>query len=254
MTSATGEPISSLPPAKPKNVFARIAGVLFAPTETFEDIARKPDVLAPLILLLVLGYVCTFVLMPIIDWDSVVTAQTEAMRAKNPNIDNATIERVEGMTRTMGRIMGYIGPIFGVIAWLVVAGVLFLAFRLMGGQGTFKQAFSVTLYSWIPLTICSILMSIISYAKGSFNPMLAPVIVKSNPAFLVDMKEKAALFSLLSAFDLFTIWTLILLVFGFAIVSKFSKAKSAAIIVSLWLVAVLVKAGFAALGAAKAKG
>jgi hypothetical protein len=249
MTSAIGEPT-----AKPKNVLARIGGVLFSPGETFEDIVRKPDVLAPLIILLVIGYICTFMLMPIIDWDSIITAQTDAMRAKNPNIDNATIEKVESMTRSIGKVTGYIGPLFGLIAWLVVAGALFLAFRAMGGAGTFKQAFSITLYSWIPLTICSILMSAIAYAKGSFNPMMAPVIVKSNPAFLVDMKEQAGLFSLLSAFDLFTIWTIVLLVIGFAVMSKFSKVKSAAIIVTLWLAVVLVKAGFAAMGAAKAKG
>ena len=258
MTMSTAEPTanptSTLPPAAPKNVFQRIVGVLFAPTETFADIVRKPNALAPLIFLVIIGYICTFMLVPIIDWDSVIAAQTDAMRAKNPNIDAATLERVESMTRTIGKVTGYVGPLFGVLAWLVVAGVLFLAFRMFGGEGTFGQAFAITIYSWIPLTICSILMTVIAYARGSFNPVMAPVLVKSNPAFLVDMKEHAALFSLLSAFDLFTIWSIVLLVIGFAVMSRFSKMKSAAIIVTIWLAMVLVKSGFAALGAAKAKG
>jgi hypothetical protein len=256
MTTGIAEPVSTLPPtAVPhKGLFARITGVLFSPEETFRDIVAKPNVLAPLILLVLIGYICTIALMPITDWDAVASAQTEQMRAKNPNIDNATVERVEKMTKTMGRIFGYIGPLFGIIAWLVVAGVLFLAFRMFGGEGTFGQAFAITLYSWVPLTISGLIMSIVAYARGSFNPITAATLVKSNPAFLVDMKEHPALFSLLSALDLFTIWTIVLLVIGFAVMSRFSKAKSAMIVVSLWVAAVLVKSGFAALGAARAKG
>jgi hypothetical protein len=44
-----------------------------------------------------------------------------------------------------------------------------------------------------------------------------------------------------------------LLSIGFAHLSKFSKTKSAVIVVSLWLVTVVVKVGFAALGAARMK-
>jgi len=36
--------------------------------------------------------------------------------------------------------------------------------------------------------------------------------------------------------DLFNIWTLVLLIIGLATMSKFSKAKSAVIVISLWLV------------------
>lgn len=237
-----------------KNMFQRIAGVLFAPAETFADIARRPDVLAPLVLLLAIGYVTTFIVMPMMDWDSIVAAQTEQMQAKNPNISDADAERMARMTRSMGQVMGYIGPLLGAILWLIIAGVLLLAFRLMGGEGNFKQAFSATLYSWIPLTIFSILMTIVARARGSFDPMQAATLVKSNPAFLVDMKEQPVLFALLSSFDLFTIWTVILLIFGFAALARFSKAKSAAIIISLWLIMIVAKAGFAALGAGMQKG
>jgi hypothetical protein len=79
------------------------------------------------------------------------------------------------------------------------------------------------------------------------------VLVRSNPAFLVDMKANPVLFSLLSSIDLFTIWTVVLLIIGFAFVARVSKAKSAAIVISLWAVALVIKLGFAAIGAAKAK-
>jgi hypothetical protein len=79
-------------------------------------------------------------------------------------------------------------------------------------------------------------------------------VLKSNPAFLVDMKEHAVLFSLLSSLDIFTIWTIVLLIIGFAALTRSSKAKSAAIVIPLWAVVILIKVGFAAMGAARMKG
>ena len=55
-------PPASVAPAK--GSFERLAGVLFSPGETFADIARKPTVLVPLLLLILLGYVSVFLMVP----------------------------------------------------------------------------------------------------------------------------------------------------------------------------------------------
>jgi len=237
-----------------KNFFQRLAGALFAPAETFEDIARKPNIVAPLLFLIAIGYVMTFLVMPIMDWDAMSNAQIEQMRAKNPNLSEADAERMVKMGQGMGKVMGWVGPVFGVIWWLIVAGVLLIAFRLFGGEGNFAQALSATLYAWLPLTLFSIVMGIVARARGAFNPMEAATLVKSNPAFLVDMKEQPVLFSLLSSFDLFTIWTIILLIFGFAALSRVSKGKAATIVISLFVVMIVIKIGFVALTSGMAKG
>ncbi|HEX7707197.1 MAG TPA: hypothetical protein VF701_12130, partial [Thermoanaerobaculia bacterium] len=75
--------------------------------------------------------------------------------------------------------------------------------------------------------------------------------VKSNPGFLVDASDRPVLYSLLTSIDLFTIWTIVLLVFGFSALSKLSRGKTAAIIVTLWFVMLAIKLGFAAIGAAR---
>jgi len=77
--------------------------------------------------------------------------------------------------------------------------------------------------------------------------MMATV-VKSNLGFLTDPKDHSILFAFLSSFDVFTIWTVVLLIIGFAIISRVSRAKSAAIVVAMWFVAIAIKLGFAALG------
>jgi hypothetical protein len=241
--------VAPAPPAK--NSFQRMAGALFAPAETFADIARRPDILVPLLVLLVIGYVTTFVAMPRLDFDATLAQQTEMMKKQNPNMSDADIERMGRITKASMKVMMYIGPMLMIAWYAVLAVVLFGAFRLMGGDGTYKQSLSATLYAWMPLLIFSIISTIVLVARGSVDPAAMPTIVKSNPAFLVDMKTNPVLFSLLSSFDIFTIWTIVLLVFGFSALSKFSKAKSAAIILTLWVVMLVVKLGFAALGAAR---
>jgi hypothetical protein len=241
------------PPEKTKNLFERIAGVLFAPAETFADIARRPDILGPLLLILAIGYISTALIMPKMDFAAMTAMQAEQMRKQNPNMGEEQIAQMERITIASAKVFGWLAPIVLLAWYAIVAGVLLLAFRLFGGQGTYKQAYSTTLYAWMPLVLFSIILCIVVAARGTFDPTTATTLVKSNPAFLVDMKEQPILFALLSSFDLFTMWTIALLVIGFATLSKTPIAKSAAIVILLWMAMIVVKLGGAALGASRMK-
>jgi hypothetical protein len=241
------------PPERTKNVFERMMGVLFSPGETFADIARRPDVLAPLVIILILGYLSTAMIIPKMDFSAMTAMQAEQMRKQNPNMGEEQLAQMERISTATAKVFGWIGPLLMVLWYAIVSGALLLAFRLFGGQGTYKQAFSTTLYAWMPLVLFTILMSIVVMARGTFDPTTAATLVKSNPAFLVDFKEQPVLFSLLSSFDIFTMWTIALLAIGFATLSKTSIGKAVAIVVSLWVCMIVVKLGFAALGASRMK-
>lgn len=247
------QPVTAVPNGK--NSFQRLAGVLFAPAETFQDIARKPDILVPLIVLLLISYASTLLIMPHLDFDAVVAQQAEMMQKQNPNMSAADVARIGRITKGMAKVTGFVAPVLVVIGFVLVALVLWGACRMMGGAGDFKQAFSATLYAWVPrVIIAGIIGTIIVMTKGMVDPTAMPALVKSNPAFLVDMKEQPILFSLLASFDVFVIWTIVLLIIGFSTLSKLSRAKTAAIVITLWFVTIFVKLGFAALGAARMKG
>jgi hypothetical protein len=238
----TEAPPAPTPAAEPKpNSFARIIGALFSPNETFASVTRKPDWVMPLLVILVIGYISSAVIMPRMDWEGMANAQIEQMKARNPNMSQEQLDRVAKMGPAFGKVAGWIGPFLGVIWYLIVAGVLLLVFRLAGGEGNFAQAFSGTLYAWFPLVINGIVLTIVIFIRGSVNPIHMATLVKSNPAFLVDMKEKPVLYALLSSFDVFTIWTVVLLIIAFAALSRSSKAKSSAIVISAWTVCILVK-------------
>jgi len=245
----TTEGIEPQVPAAKKNVFARIAGVLFAPAEAFQEIARRPDILAPLLILLAVGYASTLLIIPKLDTEAMFEAQAAQIRKQNPEVAEADLERMRSWGAASAKMFAYVSPVMMVAWYLILAGVLLGAFRAMGGEGTFKQAFSATLYAWIPLTILSIITTVVVMARGSFDPTTAATLVKSNPAFLTSLTDRPVLFSLLSSLDLFTIWTIILLIFGFSALSKLPGGRSAAIVISLWAAFVLLKVGFAALTA-----
>ncbi|HET7434751.1 MAG TPA: Yip1 family protein [Thermoanaerobaculia bacterium] len=245
------------PPAAPEeknNPIERLAGAFIAPVSTFEAIARRPNILVPLLLFIVIGYVSTYFMMPRMDWAKITEQQADAIKAKNPNVSDADLQRMSKFTIAIGKVGGWVAPALSVVWYVFVAGVLLLAFRMMGGEGTFKQALSATLHAWLPLVVFSIIAVIVAVARGGLiDPTQMQVLVKSNPAFLVSMKEHPVLFSFLTNFDVFTLWMLALLTIGFAALSRFSKAKSAAIIFFLWAIFIFVKLGFAALGASRMK-
>jgi len=248
MTTGTTEPATPAAPAAPgKNVFERIAGVLFAPADAFEEIARRPGAIAPLILFILAGYASSFIVIPRLDIDAITTAQQDAMRKKNPNVSQADLDRMARIGTSFNKVILWAAPVLLVVIYVIIAAVLLLAFRLMGGEGTFHQALSATLYAWIPLLILSIITTIVVLVRGSFDPTTAATLVMSNPAFLVDMKEQPVLYSLLSSLDVFTIWTLVLLAFGFAALARMARSSAAAIVFSLWVALILAKIGFAAL-------
>ena len=226
-------------PAEPKpNSIARIIGVLFSPDETFASIAKRPTWAAPLILLILVSVASGIVMAPRVDWAGPAREQMES----RTDISAEQKEAGMRMAGAMGKVITYAGPILAIIFMLILAGILLLAFRLFGGEGTFAQAWSATLYAYVPNCIKSIVVLIVMVIKGGdkISPMALPTLLRSNLAFLFDPKDNPMAFALAGQFDIFSIWVLILIIIAFAHLAKVSKGKSAAIVISLWIIKCLL--------------
>jgi len=223
------------PPAaepKPSSV-GRIFGVLFSPDETYASIARRPTWGAPLVVLLVLSICSGFILANRVDWGA---PAREAMEQRK-DIPPESAERAAKMAAAVGKVVSYAGPIFLVVVMLIVAGILLLAFRMFGGEGNFLQAWSATLYAFMPSCIKSIIIFAVILIKGatSISPFVLATMVRSNPGFLFDPIKQPMAFSLATNFDIFSLWVMVLLIYGFAHLARVSKAKSATIVISLYV-------------------
>jgi hypothetical protein len=239
MTAGQDDALIPPPAAGPEpSAFQRIIGVLFSPDATLASIARKPDWVLPLVILLIMSLGAGVVIAQHVDFGA---AAREAME-QNKNASPEQIDRGVKMAAGVGKVMTYLSPVLSAIGLLIIAGVLLLAFRLFGGEGDFKQAFSVTCYSSMPGVIKSVIMMIIILAKGGIIPAQElATLVRSNLGFLADYKANPMAFAMLSSIDIFSIWFLALMIIGFAYLARVSRVKSAVIIISLWIVVLCFK-------------
>lgn len=229
-------------PAPRTNPLQRLGGVIAAPDRTLREIAVRPDWIVPLLLILIISIVSAIFVTPRVDWESTVREQMED--------DGRSPEEIEQAIEIVGKFQKFTLPLtaaFVPIFLIIIAACFLLGFKVMGGEGGFKQSWAVTLYSWIPQLIKGIIASVLIIRAGTVTAEEAGTLLKSNLGFLADMSDAPALFTLLSSIDVFNIWTVILLVIGLAYAHRVSRAKSAAIVVTLWVVSILVRVGLAAL-------
>jgi len=228
----------------PINHFGRIIGVFFSPKETFADIAKRPSWILPVILMTLLGGTVAFVMNQKVDWRDVANKRIE----ESPRAANLSPEQKEQQLAMSAKISPGIAYGFG-LAWpilqaLIVAGVLLLAYNLIGGAGArFGSALGITAHAYFPWILYSLLFILILYLKAPGTVDLDNPIATNVGAFLPESTPKA-LMSLAKSIDIFSLWTLLLISIGFAAANpKKLKGKSLSIAVSVWAVYVAIKMG-----------
>jgi hypothetical protein len=242
--SAAGVPPASIiaPATAKPNPAARLAGVLFEPVTTLRSIAERPDWIVPLIVLALISLGSVLVITSHIDIERSIREQAAARDTPPDQVD----KQIE-IAKKIQKFTAPLVVVFTPISLAIVAGVFLLAFRIFGGEGTFRQAFAVTVYSWLPLAIGGVVTTIIVATRGLVTQQEVVSMLRSNLGFLVDLHDHKILYTLLSQLDVFTIWTLSLFVIGYAFMSRLSRAASASLVIGIWLVVVLFKVAIAAI-------
>jgi adenosyl cobinamide kinase/adenosyl cobinamide phosphate guanylyltransferase len=241
------EPIGAPAPSGParQSAFGRLGGIIVSPVETLRSITQRPDWVIPLVLLIMVGAATSLASSRHIDVESSVRAQMERQGQK---MSEAQMEQAVAIATTVHKFSAAVTVVFVPLVILVIAAVLFGAFKAFGGESGFVQVFSVVVYSWIPGIIKWVIGAVLIVNRGAVTAEETATLVRSNLGFL-SSPDSPVLFSLLTSFDLFTLWSLALLVVGLAFANRFSYARSAAIVVPLWLLFILGRLGLAAIQA-----
>jgi len=235
MTAADVVPPSAAEPEKP-NTFERIIGVFSSPGATFESIVRRPDILVPLLIFVVVSIASSIAVAMKVDFAAMAREAIEM----NPNIPPDKAEGAIGMTSTIMKVTMYTSPLLTVLILVITAGICLIAFRMFGGEGDFVTALSVTTYAWFPRLIRGILGVIVMLTKDSISMFDLQNPVMSNLGFLFDPKTQPLGWAVASSVDVFNIWSVVLLIIGFAAMSKLPKARAATIVIVLWVIANLL--------------
>jgi len=253
--------------------FARLTGVLLSPGEAFADVNRKPTWLAPTIIAVIVTVAFSFFFewkaKP--DWDKFFQAAVEKRLGKPlkdlPPEQQESVKKQLDIQKMFARtdiksplsifIVFARTIVFYAIAFLIVSGIFALGLMLMQAQTTFKKILSVVAWSWCAtgliytIVMVASLMVRDSESLKDINLADPAGIVPSNLAVILSSDTSPPLRSIAASLDIFTIWYLVILSIGFAMIAgarKFKTQKAAVLVFGLWAVWVLVKTGAAAMG------
>ncbi len=228
-------------PPQELSALDRLVGVFFSPRKVFEYLRVKPDIWLPLILIALITIGVSFSV-----YDIALDQQIEKIEQNDRIPDeqkDLILNRIEESRSGTKRIVSnlVIAPVSTILGYLIVAAFfLFLGNIILGGKASFAQVFSVYLYAQlIPVILGSIVKTPIWVSQQSLSA------TTSLSALLPADMANSMLYRLLSNFDIFTIWFLIVFSLGFAVVYRFSQLKGYLAVFISWLLFIFAKIGVA---------
>jgi hypothetical protein len=121
----------------------------------------------------------------------------------------------------------------------VFAGILFAVFNAgLGGEASYKQVYAVYIHSGAIGALSAIVSGVVNYFSGRVGS------VTNMGALLPMLPEKSFAANLLSAVDIFIIWSVVVLAMGLAVLYK---RRTQPIAISLLAVYAVIALGIALL-------
>lgn len=229
---------------------ARIIDTFVAPSKTFTDLNRKASWVVPWLLIAIVGLGMAFVMGQKVGWRQLNDNQLRTRPKQAAQLEQLPADQRaqrEAIGASITKYISYGIPVVSLIFLAIVAGILLFSFNFgAGAQLKFNTVMGVVMYASLPGMIKTILGIVFLYAgvvqPDTFlpqNPIGSNLGVLSTPG--------TAAYALLSAVDVFTIWTLVLTAIGITYVSKVKKGTSFSIVFGWYLLVTLIGAGFAAI-------
>jgi hypothetical protein len=232
----------------------RVANTFTAPAKTFEDIKRgNLSWWMPFVIMALVSYIFFAAVYINIGMQKVVDNQIKLDPKTEERLAQATPEQ-----REMGtKVSLYITEgVFIANPVLMLAGVALLSLGLLGtinfvfgGKATYGKIFTVWMFASLPSIFKALLGTVVIFAGGepdTFNiKNFAPTNVAAF-AFPNPVEANKALYALASSLDVVTIWTLVLLGIGTAIVAGVKRTSGYIAVFGWWAIFVLIGVGIAA--------
>ena len=214
----------------------KILDLYFSPTDLFKQLDEKPDWLLPVVITLIIILIFSMLTLP------KVLLPERSKRIMS--MQNLTPEQKDKILSSLTGIRPFITTplsiiIFTFIIILLKAGLFFLIFLIFGAKTLFKKTLAVVSYSFlvgIPETIIKSSLMLVKKTTRVFT---------SLALFFPNLGFKSPAFTFLSRIDIFTIWNLILISLGFAVIYRIKKGKSFSIVFGFWVLWLLVQLGIA---------
>jgi hypothetical protein len=125
-------------------------------------------------------------------------------------------------------------PIVGPIFTVLIAGLLYGVFAVMGGGASFKQMVSIVVHAGIVSAIGQLVVLGLNYVRGTMTS------ATNLSVFAPMLEETSFVFKFLSAIDLIWLWYLFILAMGLGVLYRRKTATIATSFYVLYLVIAVI--------------
>jgi hypothetical protein len=232
----------------------RVTKVFSAPSKTFEDIRRgNTSWWMPWIIMAVVGYLFFAAVATKVTMQTVVDNQLHMVsETQQEQMAKMTPEQRETQSKwslyiTEGVFIA--SPVFVLLIAAVTSLVLWGTINFVfGGKAKFGAVFAVWFFANLPTIFKTLLGTIVIYAGGTPETFNIKNYAPTNvAAFLPVMETNKAIYALASSLDIVTIWTLVLMSIGIAIVAGVKRSSGYVVVFGWWVITILWSVGVAAI-------
>jgi hypothetical protein len=228
MNNAGNDPMNGQS-GKPLSPFAKAMKIVTAPSEAAAAIRQKPDVLLPILIMIVLS------LLPVLgNYQAYLDTLVQAL-SLNPNSSSMTADQL----RELAQISAYTGiafsPVLVVGGWLLGSLILFGFVRMFGGECRYKQLLSLKGYTMIFGLIAVALTVVISRLTGADSPSRLHL-----AGFRFPDISGGFLAGVVSGIEVFSIWSVVVTGIGVSVIAGISRKKAYIIVGVLFALGLLL--------------
>ena len=221
----------------------RVVDTFVAPTKTFADILRSASWWLPFLLLVLSGVGLGYTVQRQVGFDRVAENMVHQSPKLEDRLSGMTPEQTAATMRAMtmqAKFTSYGAPVFVLIFFALYALIVWGSFNFgLGAQTTYGQVFAVVFYAALPFLLINA-VAILTLVFGGNSDAFD----LKNPAgtnlgyYLPDLAPW--LKALLGQIDVIRLWSVGLTIVGMAIVGRKTIMQSAAVILTLWVIGLLL--------------
>lgn len=241
MAEAMAQPDANTPPL---NEMQRVIDAFVAPSKTFTDVKRSSSWWLPWLIGVLVTILLGVVIQQKIGWDKTYQNTLKESPKQMERIEQMPSDqqaRAMQMGANITKYIFYATPVLALIIGVIAAAVLMATVNFgFGGRAKFGQMMAVWFYATLPWSIQGILGIITTWFvdPDSFN---LKNFVGTNIGYYLPTDMPKTIIALGTALDVFTIWALILLTIGCAVVGNIRKGQAATAVWGWWILMTILK-------------
>jgi hypothetical protein len=241
MAEVVIQPEASTPPL---NEVQRVVDAFVAPSKTFTDIRRSASWWLPWLLGVIVTVAFGMVVQQKITWAKAYDNNLKQSPKQMERLEQQPVDaqvKAKAIGTNITKYIFFSFPVLGILIALIAAAVLMATVNFgFGGRAKFGQMMAVWFYATLPWAIQGIL-GIVTTCFVDPDAFNLNNFVGTNIGYYLPTDLPKPIIALGTAIDVFTIWALILMTIGIAIVGNIKKGQAATAVWGWWVIMTLLK-------------